>query len=141
MEDIVARTRGPWRFNMLVFGVFGGVALALAAVGLFGVVANEVTQRRREIGLRMALGADRGHVVRLMVSQGTKPAAIGLAIGILASLLVTRVLSGLLFDVSPTDPATFAGVFVLFMAVTVLASYVPARRAASVDPQEALREG
>ncbi len=141
MEDIVARTRGPWRFNMLVFGMFGAVALALAGVGLFGVVAYEVTQRTREIGLRMALGAARGHVVRLMVSQGAKPAAIGLAIGILASLLVTRVLSGLLFEVSPTDPVTFAGVSALLVAVTVLASYLPARRAASVDPQKALREG
>jgi len=141
MKDIVARTRGPWRFNMLIFGMFGVVALALAAVGLSGVVAYEVTQRTREIGLRMALGAARGHVVRLMVSQGAKPAAIGLAIGILASLLVTRVLSGLLFEVSPTDPATFVGVSVLLVAVTVLASYLPARRAASVDPQEALREG
>ena len=82
MEDIVGRTRGPWRFNMLVFGMFGAVALALAGVGLFGVVAQEVAQRTREIGLRMALGAARGHVVRLMVSQGAKPAAIGLAIGI-----------------------------------------------------------
>ena len=141
MEDIVARTRGPWRFNMLVFGLFGAVALALAGVGLFGVVAYQVTQRTREIGLRMALGAARGHVVRLMVSQGAKPAAIGLAIGILASLLVTRVLSGLLFEVSPTDPVTFAGVSAVLVAVTVLASYLPARRAASVDPQEALREG
>jgi putative ABC transport system permease protein len=141
MDDIVARTRGPWRFNMLVFGIFGAVALALAAIGLFGVVAYEVAQRTREIGLRMALGAARGHVVRLMVSHGAKPAAIGLAIGIVASLLVTRVLSAMLFEISPTDPVTFAGVSALLVAVTVLASYLPARRAASVDPQTALRDG
>jgi putative ABC transport system permease protein len=141
MAKIVERTRGPWRFNMLVFSLFGGVALALAAVGLFGLVAYEVTQRSREIGLRMALGAAQGHVVRLMVSQGAKPAAIGLVIGILTSLLVTRVLSTLLFDVSSTDPLTFIGVVVLLLAVTILACYLPARRAASVDPQVVLREG
>jgi putative ABC transport system permease protein len=141
MAKIVERTRGPWRFNMLVFSLFGGVALALAAVGLFGLVAYEVTQRSREIGLRMALGAAQGQVVRLMVSQGAKPAAIGLVIGILASLLVTRLLSALLFDVSSTDPITFTGVVVLLLAVTLLACYLPARRAASVDPQVVLREG
>ena len=141
MGDIVGRTRGPWRFNMLLFSLFGGVALALAAVGLFGLVAYEVTQRSREIGVRMALGAEQGHVVRLMVSQGAKPVAIGLVIGIFASLLVTRLLSALLFEISSTDPVTFAGVIVLLLAVTLLASYLPARRAASVDPQVVLREG
>ena len=141
MEDIVGRTRGPWRFNMLVFSLFGGVALALAAVGLFGLVAYEVTHRSREIGVRMALGAAQGHVVRLMVSQGAKPAAIGLVIGVLVSLLVTRLLSALLFEISSTDPPTFVGVVVLLLAVTVLACYLPARRAASVDPQVVLREG
>jgi ABC-type antimicrobial peptide transport system permease subunit len=141
MGDVVGRTRGPWRFNVLVFSLVGGVALALAAVGLFGLVAYEVTQRSREIGLRMALGAEQGHVVRLMVSQGAKPAAIGLLIGILVSLLVTRLLSTLLFDVSSTDPLTFLGVVVLLLGVTVLACYLPARRAASVDPQVVLREG
>jgi putative ABC transport system permease protein len=141
MGEIVGRTRGPWRFNMLMFSLFGGVALALAAVGLFGLVAYEVTQRSREIGVRIALGAERGHVVRLMVSQGAKPVAIGLVIVIFASLLVTRLLSALLFEVSSTDPVTFAGVVVLLLAVTLLASYLPARRAASVDPQVVLREG
>ena len=81
MEEIVRRTQGPWRFNMLVFGLFGGVALVLAAVGLFALVAYEVAQRTREIGLRMALGAARGDVVRLMIWQGAKPAAIGMAAG------------------------------------------------------------
>jgi len=140
MDEIVRRTRGPWRFNMLVFSMFGGVSLALAAVGLFALVAYEVTQRSREIGLRMALGAGRGSVVRLMIVQGAKPAAVGLAIGVLVSLLTTRVLSGLLFEITPTDPATFAGVLVLLIAVVLLASYMPARRAASVDPQDALRD-
>jgi putative ABC transport system permease protein len=140
MEAIVRRTRGPWRFNMLVFSVFGAVALTLAAVGLFALVAYEVTQRSREIGLRMALGATRGRVVRLMILQGARPAAIGLAAGLLAALLIVRVLSGVLFEITPRDPATFTGVLVLLSAVTLLASYVPARRAASVDPQQALRD-
>jgi putative ABC transport system permease protein len=141
MEEVVRRTRGPWHFNMIVFSLFGAVALALAAVGLFGLVAYEVAQRSREIGVRMALGAQRGDVVRLMVMQGARPAGVGLLSGIGASILVTRVLSELLFEISPTDPATLTGVACLLGAVTVLASYVPARRAASVDPQVVLREG
>jgi putative ABC transport system permease protein len=141
MADIVGRTRGPWRFNMLVFSLFGGVALALASVGLFGLVSYEVTSRSREIGLRMALGAAPGHVVRLMVAQGAAPAAIGVVIGILTSLLITRLVSGLLFDVSATDPVTFAAVVVLLTGVAILATYVPARRASSVDPQVVLRDG
>lgn len=140
MERIVRRARGPWQFNMLMFSMFGGVALVLAAVGLFALVAYEVTERRREIGLRMALGAARGSVVRLMIVQGTKPAAVGLAIGVVVSLLTTRMLSGLLFEVSPRDPVTFAGVLVFLISVVLLASYVPARRAASVDPQVVLRD-
>ena len=140
MEEIVRRARGPWRFNLLVFSLFGAVALALAAVGLFALVAYEVTQRSREIGLRMALGATRSSVVRLMTVQGAKPAALGLVIGLLVSLLTTRVLSSLLFEIAPTDPATLAGVLVLLTVVALLASYVPARRAASVDPQQALRD-
>jgi putative ABC transport system permease protein len=140
MEAIVRRTQGPWRFNVLVFGAFGGVALTLAAVGLFALVAGDVAQRSREIGLRMALGAARGDVVRLMIWQGAKPAAIGMIGGLAASLLVTRVLSPFLFETTPTDPGTFAGVVILFAAVIVLASYLPARRASSIDPQVVLKE-
>lgn len=141
MEAVVRRTRGPWRFNMLVFSVFSAVAVALAAVGLFGLVAYEVHQRTREIGVRMALGAAPGQVVRLMVSQNAAPVAAGLVVGLLSSLLVTRLLSGILFGISPTDPATFAEVIALLVVVMTLASYLPARRAASVDPQIVLREG
>ena len=140
MEAIVRRTRGPWRFTMLVFSVFGAVAVMLSAMGLFGLVAYGVNQRTREISVRMALGAERRSVVRLMVSQhGLEPAVAGLMVGLIASLFATRLLSGLLFGISPTDPATFAGVFALLAVVAVLASYVPARRAASVDPLAALR--
>jgi putative ABC transport system permease protein len=141
MDAIVRRTQGPWRFNVLVFGLFGGVALALAAVGLFALVAWDVTRRAREIGLRMALGAARGDVVRLMIWQGAKPAAIGMIAGVAAALLVTRVLTPFLFETSPTDPVTFAGAAILFAVVIVLASYLPARRAAAIDPQTVLKEG
>jgi putative ABC transport system permease protein len=141
MDAIVRRTQGPWRFNMLVFGLFGGVALGLAAVGLFALVAWDVAQRAREIGVRMALGAGRGDVVRLMIWQGAKPSAIGVLAGILAALFLTRVLSQFLFEITPTDPATFAGVAILFGVVIVLASYLPARRAAAIDPQVVLRDG
>jgi putative ABC transport system permease protein len=141
MEQVVGRTRGPWRFNMLVFGAFGAVALALAAVGLFALVGYEVNQRTREIGVRMALGAAPGDIVRLMVAQGAGPAAVGIVVGLLAALGLTQLLSGILFGITPTDPVTFAEVVALLVVVAVLASYLPARRAASVDPQVVLREG
>ena len=141
MEQVVHRTRGPWRFNMLVFGAFGAVALTLAAVGLFALVGYEVSQRTREIGVRMALGAAPGDIVRLMVAQGAGPAAAGIVVGLFASVGLTRLLSGILFGVTATDPVTFAEVVALLVVVVVLASYLPARRAASVDPQIVLREG
>jgi putative ABC transport system permease protein len=140
MAAIVRRTQGPWRFNMLVFGLFGGVALGLAAVGLFALVTFDVAQRTREIGLRIALGAAPGDVVRLMIWQGAKPSAIGIIAGIVAALIVTRLLSQFLFEIRPTDPATFVGVVLLLAVVIVLASYLPARRAAGIDPQVVLRE-
>lgn len=104
MDDVVSRTRAPWRFNMLAFSAFGGVAVALAAVGLFGLVTYEVNQRRREIGVRIALGATPRDVVRLMVAQGMAPAGIGLAVGCVAALYMTRLLSGVLFGVTPQIP-------------------------------------
>jgi putative ABC transport system permease protein len=140
MTEIVGRVRAPWRFTMQVFALFGLVALMLTSAGVFGLVAYEVSQRRREIGIRMALGAGRGNVVGLMIRQAARPAAAGLTLGLLAALLGTRVLSRLLFGVSPTDPATFAGVLILLAGVALLASYLPARRAACVDPQVVLRE-
>lgn len=140
MDAIVRRVQGPWRFNMLVFGLFGGVAMGLAAVGLFALVACDVALRRREIGLRMALGARPGEVVRLMIWEGAKPSIVGVAAGLFMALAATRVLAEFLFDVAPTDPFTFASVVLVFMAVIVLASYVPARRAAAIDPQVVLRE-
>ena len=140
MDAIVRRTRGPWYFNMLVFSLFSGVALALAAMGLFGLVAYAVAQRTREIGVRMALGATRANVVRLMIVQGARPAAIGLAVGVVVAYFSTRVLAGWLFETSPTDPATFVRMTLMLVVVTIAACAWPARRAASVDPVEVLRQ-
>ena len=139
MEEMVARTKGPWRFNMLVFSLFGVLALGLAAVGLFALVAYTVAQRTREIGVRIALGATPSDVVRLMLSQSATLAGVGLAGGLVAASLATRLMSSLLFEVNATDPASFTAAAAGLLAVCALASYVPARRAASVDPITALR--
>jgi putative ABC transport system permease protein len=140
MDAIVRRTQGPWRFNMLVFGLFGAVALGLAAAGLFALVAFDVVQRTREIGLRIALGAAPGDVVRLMIWQGAKPSALGMLAGVLAALIVTQLMAQFLFEITPNDPLTFVGVVLLLTVVIVLASYLPARRAAAIDPQVVLRD-
>jgi predicted permease len=128
----------PRLFTTLVTG-FGLLALALAAVGLYGVVTYVVRQREREIGVRMALGADRGRVIALVLRQGMTPVVAGLALGVVGALATTRVLGALLYDVSATDPLTFGAVVVLLAAVALVASYVPSRRAARVDPGVTLR--
>jgi predicted permease len=134
---------GGWlanrRFLLLLVGVFAAAALALAAIGIYGVVAFSVTRRTQEIGIRMALGAERSGVLRLIVGEGARLAALGVAIGIAASFVITRLLSSLLFGVSATDPITFVGVAVLLCLVALLASYIPARRAMRLDPTTALR--
>ena len=134
---------GGWladrRFLLLLVGLFAAAALALAAVGIYGVVAFSVTRRTQEIGIRMALGAQRSNVLRLVVGEGARLAVFGVAIGIAASFVITRLLSSLLFGVSATDPITFAGVAVLLSLVALLASYIPARRAMRLDPNTALR--
>ena len=124
---------------MLLLGVFGAVALTLAAVGIYGIMAYAVRRRTREIGIRMALGARPGDVVRLVVGQGMRLTIAGLAIGVLAALLGMRVMSRLLYGVSATDPLTFAGITVLLAAVALLASWLPARRAVATNPTAALR--
>jgi predicted permease len=134
---------GGWladrRFLLLLVGVFGAAALALATIGIYGVVAFSVTRRTQEIGIRMALGAQRSDVLRLVVGEGARLALVGVAIGIAASCVTTRLLSSLLFGVSATDPITFAGVALLLSLVALLASYLPARRAMRLDPNIALR--
>ena len=117
----------------------GGLAIVLATVGLYAALAQEVSRRRREIGIRLALGADRPDVLRLILRQGMKLTAIGAAFGLAASLGMTRVLRNLLYGVSPSDPPTFVAACLLICAVTILACWLPARRAARVDPMEALR--
>jgi predicted permease len=134
---------GSWlanrRFLLLLVGLFAAAALLLAAVGLYGVVAFFVTRRTQEIGLRMAIGAQRGDVLRLVLGEGARMAALGIAIGIVASLAVTRLVSSLLFGISATDPLTFSGVALLLSLVALAAAYIPARRAMRVDPVTALR--
>jgi putative ABC transport system permease protein len=139
LSDMLADSFGPRRFNMYLLGVFASVALTLAAIGLFGVMAYLVSQRTREIGVRLALGAERRDIFRLILGRGMILAVIGAAIGVGGALWLSTVMQSLLFSVSATDPGTFAAVPILLILVAVLACYVPARRAMGVDPVTALR--
>jgi putative ABC transport system permease protein len=122
-----------------MFGVFAAIAVVLAAVGVYGVISYSVSQRTQEIGVRVALGAQRGDVLRLIVGHGAVLGAVGIVIGLGGALGVTRFLRTILFGVSPFDPASFVGVSLMLTTIALLASYIPARRAARVDPVEALR--
>ena len=139
MEEVVQGSTGSRRFPMLLLSVFSVLALVLAAVGIVGVVAHSVAQRTHEIGIRMALGAESMDVLQLMVNSSMVWVLIGLAAGIAGSAGLTRLLSGLLYDVRPLDPVVLGGVSLLLAAVALLASYLPARRAARIDPIVALR--
>jgi putative ABC transport system permease protein len=139
LDDIVESSVAQPRFSSLLLGIFAGLALLLAAVGLYGVMAYSVTQRTNEIGIRMALGAERNDVVKMVIVQGMKLALAGLAVGLVGSLGFGRFLASMLYAVSPTDPLTFALMSIGLMGVAILANYIPARRAAKVDPMVALR--
>jgi putative ABC transport system permease protein len=139
LDDYVATSIGPQRFYATLVGIFAAVALALAAVGLYGVIAYAVSQRTHELGVRVALGATSQRIASMVVKQGLGLTIGGAAVGVVAAVLMTRVLSALLYGVSALDPVTFAVVLFVLLAVATVASYVPARRAARVDPLVAMR--
>jgi len=139
METVRGNSIAQPRFRTLLVALFGAVALVLAAVGIYAVMAYSVIRRTHEIGVRMALGAQREDVLKLVVQQGMGLALIGTVVGLAGAFVLTRLLSGVLYGVSATDPLTFAMVSLVLVGVAFLACYVPARRAAQVEPMEALR--
>ena len=139
LKQMVAESLARERFGLLLIVTFAGLALLLAGVGVYGVLAYSVTQRTYEIGVRLALGASRRDVLRLVAGQGMKLVSVGVSIGLLAAFTLTRLMTGLLYGVSPTDPLTFIGVAALLVIVALAACYIPARRAAKLDPMVALK--
>ena len=139
MTNLVTESVARRRFNAVLTGLFAVVALLLASIGIFGVLNYTVAQRTQEMGLRVALGAQTRDVLRLVLGQGVRLILLGLALGLVASFALTRVLAGMLFGVTPTDPVTFVSVSLLLAGVALLACYIPARRATRVDPLVALR--
>jgi putative ABC transport system permease protein len=138
-ESMVLSSVADRRFTMLVLASFGTFALFLAAVGIYGVLAYSVNRRTREIGVRMALGAERGRVLGMILGDGMRAVLPGIGAGVIGALLLSRLISGLLYGVAPSDPVTFVAVVVVIVLVTLAASLVPARRATKVDPMVAIR--
>ncbi|NOT59146.1 MAG: FtsX-like permease family protein, partial [Acidobacteria bacterium] len=138
-EGIVAQSVSPRRFVMRLLGGFAGLALLLAALGIYGVISFSVAQRTNEIGIRMALGAQNREVLKLVLGQGARLIVTGIVSGLLTAVLLTKVMQSLLFGVQATDPLTFASVALLLSLVAFVACWIPARRATKVDPMIALR--
>jgi putative ABC transport system permease protein len=139
LEEVAAEPLGQQRMVLALLGGFAVLALALAALGIYSVLSYSVGQRRREFGVRVALGAQQGDVMRLVVGSGARLAMAGLAVGLVAALLVTRLMIDLLYGVTPADPATFLAVSALLGVTALVACYVPARRAMRVNPVDVLR--
>jgi ABC-type antimicrobial peptide transport system permease subunit len=140
MEQRIDAAAGSRRLSMLLLGIFAGVALVMACLGLYGLMAYAVAQRTRELGVRMAIGASRRQVLGLVLAQGARLALVGSAIGVAGSLALTRVIQGQLYETRATDPLTIGAVVVLLTVVTLLATLLPAHRATRIDPVSALRE-
>jgi hypothetical protein len=140
MQAFVDKTNAPMRFAVVMIAVFAAVAVVLAAVGLFGVLSTIVRLRTAEIGMRMVFGAQQSTILRLIVGEGLRLSVAGIIVGLIAAFSVTGVMKSMLVSVTPTDPLTFATITALFLAIAALASLVPARRAARLDPTVALRE-
>jgi ABC-type antimicrobial peptide transport system permease subunit len=137
--DYVAAAAKSRRFSLLLLGIFAGVALLMAALGIYGVVSYAVAQRTRETGVRLALGAGMGDILALVLGEGVKRTLLGIAAGLLAALVLSRALRGLLYGVGAMDPYTYGGVIVVLVTVALMASFLPAWRAARLDPLAALR--
>jgi putative ABC transport system permease protein len=139
MEQALAKSVAARRFSMILLSVFAALALILAAVGIYGVISYSVAQRTREVGIRMALGAQTIDVIKLVVRDGLKLVVIGVLVGLGGAVMLTRLMTTLLFGVAPTDSLTYGAVTVILIAVALAACYIPARRATKVDPLVALR--
>jgi ABC-type antimicrobial peptide transport system permease subunit len=140
LEQVVETSAAPQRFNTVLLASFALLALLLAALGIGGILATSVSRRTQELGIRMALGARRGTLLRMVLGEGMVLALFGLAVGLPAAFASTQLMSTLLFEVSPRDPITFAGVAALLVFVALVASYIPARRATGISPIAALRQ-
>jgi putative ABC transport system permease protein len=139
MQDIYGQSMARTSFTLVMLGIAGAMALLLGIIGIYGVIAYAVSQRRREIGIRLALGAPQSELKRMFMRYALTLAGIGVAIGLVAAASLTRLMSSLLFGIAPMDPLTYAAVPVVLLAAALLASYLPARRAAAVDPVETLK--
>ncbi len=139
MDEVLAETVAQPRFYTVLSVLFGVIALLLATIGIYGVISYSVAQRTHEIGIRMALGARTQNVVSLVIGEGMRLALIGIGIGVLAALALTRVIASLLYEITPTDPITIGGMAFLLLIIAMFAAWIPARRAARVDPMVALR--